>query len=118
MKERFSLPKLKKASRLFVVVVVGAGTGILPVIVIGVLLACIVSRGIQDGSPGKETYLPPVDEIQRSSASRDEFIEYSAFDAEGTWLLFEKLKQLLMERPWSQVICTAVSGDTTPLRFP
>ena len=44
-----------------------------------------------------------MDEIQRSPESRAEWIEYSAFDAEGTWLLFQKLKQLLSERPWSQV---------------
>jgi hypothetical protein len=57
----------------------------------------------QDGSPGKETFLPPVDFIQRSPIHRADFIDYSTFDAEGTWLLFQKLKQLLLERPWSLV---------------
>jgi hypothetical protein len=58
-------------------------------------------------------YLPPIEEIQRSPLSRTDFIDYSVFDAEGTWLLYQRLKQLLMDRPWSQVWRRGNAGNQT-----
>ncbi|KAA0167896.1 hypothetical protein FNF31_00224 [Cafeteria roenbergensis] len=56
----------------------------------------------KDGTPGKDTLLPPVDEIQLDPAMRAEWIDYSTYDAEATWRLREVLADKLRERPWAQ----------------
>jgi hypothetical protein len=57
----------------------------------------------QSGEPGKETYVPPVETLQTLPSTRYEWIDYSVYDAEGTWLLYQKLRQFLEARPWGQV---------------
>lgn len=57
----------------------------------------------QNGEPGKETYVPDVALLQSSSVTRYDWIDYSVYDAEGTWLLYQKLKLFLTEMPWGQV---------------
>ena len=38
--------------------------------------------------------------LQRSMEHRQDWIEYSAFDAEGTWHVYQELKRRLAEMPW------------------
>ena len=82
----------------------------------------------KDGTPGKETYLPPVEDIQESEEFREvpaqagrqwcrggsascpfpfplvpqAWIDYSTYDTEGTWKLRELLQGYLEAQPWSQ----------------
>lgn len=56
----------------------------------------------QDGTPGKERYIPPLDDVQRSAEWREMWIGYSTYDAEGTWYLRNELERLLKMRPWAQ----------------
>eukprot|EP00471_Norrisiella_sphaerica_P011153 CAMPEP_0184502572 /NCGR_PEP_ID=MMETSP0113_2-20130426/50732_1 /TAXON_ID=91329 /ORGANISM="Norrisiella sphaerica, Strain BC52" /LENGTH=1086 /DNA_ID=CAMNT_0026891819 /DNA_START=240 /DNA_END=3500 /DNA_ORIENTATION=- len=56
-----------------------------------------VPRLKKDGSPGKILDLPPVEELQNKPETREKWIEYSAYDAEGTWLLHRELMAKLMD---------------------
>ena len=59
-----------------------------------------VARLRKDGTPGSLIDLPPVEVLQRDPKFRLQWIVYSAYDAEGTWLLRAKLEALLKEMPW------------------
>jgi hypothetical protein len=65
---------------------------------------------VQNGTPGKETYVPPVEDLQTRPDTRMDWIDYSTYDAEGTWLLYQKLRALLEARPWGSV--SAANGVT------
>ncbi|CAM9558280.1 unnamed protein product [Pylaiella littoralis] len=59
-----------------------------------------VPKPKRDGSPGSLKVLPPIDEIQTNPEMRNEFIWYSAYDAEATWLVHRALMQKLTEMSW------------------
>lgn len=59
-----------------------------------------VARLRRDGTPGAQLDIPPVEILQRDPQFRFNFIEYSCLDAQSTWLLHEKLVQLLERMPW------------------
>ena len=59
-----------------------------------------VKRKRKDGSDGLIVDIPPVETLQRDAQFRQAWIEYSAFDAEGTWLLRQELQRLLEAKPW------------------
>ncbi|CAM9700305.1 unnamed protein product, partial [Ectocarpus sp. 13 AM-2016] len=54
----------------------------------------------KDGTPGNLLVLPPIDEIQTRPEVRPRFIEYSAYDAQATWLVHRELMQKLREMSW------------------
>ena len=54
----------------------------------------------QDGTPGNVIELPPMEDIQRSPSLRDKWIQYSCYDAQGTWMLHQHLQEKLSEIPW------------------
>lgn len=54
----------------------------------------------KDGTPGSLVDIPPVEVLQRDPRFRQKFIDYSCYDALGTWNLHAKLKQLLKEMSW------------------
>ena len=54
----------------------------------------------QDGTPGKKIELPPVEELQVNPLTRDDWIGYSVYDAQGTWLLHDELRRRLEAMPW------------------
>ena len=60
-----------------------------------------VPRLRKDGSPGSIVDLPPVEVMQRDPKFRVNWILYSAYDAEGTWLIREKLQEKLEKMPWT-----------------
>jgi len=59
-----------------------------------------VPRLKKDGTPGSLVDIPPLDVLQRDPRFREKFIEYSCYDAEGTWKLHETLVRLLQKLPW------------------
>lgn len=59
-----------------------------------------VKRKRKDGTDGALVDIPPVETLQQGAQFRSAWIEYSAFDAQGTWLLREKLQKLLEKMPW------------------
>lgn len=59
-----------------------------------------VKRLRKDGTEGSMVDIPPVEIMQRDPKFRSRWIMYSAFDAEGTWLVREKLQNLLESMPW------------------
>jgi len=61
-----------------------------------------VKRKRKDGSDGLIVDIPAVEILQRDPQFRPAWIEYSAYDAEGTWLLRAKLQQLLEKMSWCQ----------------
>ena len=44
--------------------------------------------------------LPPIAELQNNPLTRTEWIEYSVYDAQGTWLLHEDLRRRLEGMEW------------------
>ena len=54
----------------------------------------------RDGTPGKLVELPPIAELQTNPLTRTEWIEYSVYDAQGTWLLHEELRRRLEGMRW------------------
>ena len=44
--------------------------------------------------------LPPIAELQNNPLTRTEWIEYSVYDAQGTWLLHEDLRGRLEGMEW------------------
>jgi len=56
----------------------------------------------KDGTPGLKVELPPVEELQNAPMTRPDWIQYSAYDSHGTWLLHERLSNELRAMPWQQ----------------
>eukprot|EP00962_Isochrysis_galbana_P045560 scaffold17989_cov79-Isochrysis_galbana.AAC.1 len=56
----------------------------------------------KDGSPGRTVELPPVLTLQTSPLTRPDWIQYSVFDAKGTWLLYRQLEARLVQLDWQQ----------------
>ena len=61
-----------------------------------------VKRKRKDGTDGLISDVPAVEVMQRDPQHRPAWIEYSAFDAEGTWLLREELQKRLENMSWCQ----------------
>jgi len=61
-----------------------------------------IPRLRKDGTEGKIIDMPPIEVMQRDPKHRADFIEYSAFDAEGTWRIREKLQEKLQKMGWMQ----------------
>jgi len=61
-----------------------------------------VNRLKKDGTQGAILNLPPVQVLQRHPDSRNQWIVYSAFDAESTWRLRQRLQHILEDMPWFQ----------------
>lgn len=59
-----------------------------------------VPRLRKDGTAGLLLDLPAIEDMQRKPEFRSDWINYSAFDAKGTWLIREKLQELLEKMPW------------------
>ncbi|GKY94266.1 hypothetical protein MPSEU_000392400 [Mayamaea pseudoterrestris] len=59
-----------------------------------------VPRTRKDGSPGSLVDIPAVEELQRNPQFRQQWIEYSCFDAQGTWLIRDALEEKLRQLPW------------------
>lgn len=59
-----------------------------------------IKRTRKDGTEGLVADIPPIEVMQRDPKHRQSWIIYSAYDAEGTWLLREKLQKLLEEMKW------------------
>ncbi|KAJ8906252.1 hypothetical protein NDN08_002745 [Rhodosorus marinus] len=53
----------------------------------------------KDGKPGKKLVLPPLLDLQNSEEHCQRWIDYSTKDAEVTWMLANKLYNLLRSRP-------------------
>lgn len=62
-----------------------------------------VPRKRKDGSDGSLVDIPPVEQLQRDPKFRSMWIDYSCFDALGTWLVREALEDLLKQWPWLAV---------------
>jgi DNA polymerase I-like protein with 3'-5' exonuclease and polymerase domains len=61
-----------------------------------------VKRIKKDGTEGALVDIPPVEVMQRDPEFRTKWIKYSCYDAEGTWLLREKLQEMLENTKWQQ----------------
>ena len=61
-----------------------------------------VKRTRKDGTDGLLVDIPPMEVLQRDPHFRAEWIKYSCYDAEGTWLLRLNLQQLLQNTKWQQ----------------
>lgn len=61
-----------------------------------------VPRLRKDGSEGSLVDLPPVEVMQRNPKSRTRWIEYSCYDAQGTWLIRQELRRRLEKMEWFQ----------------
>lgn len=59
-----------------------------------------IHRLRKDGSEGILVDMPSVEVLQRDPRFREKWIIYSAFDAEGTWLLRVKLQEMLEAMEW------------------
>jgi hypothetical protein len=59
-----------------------------------------IKRLRKDGSEGSILDLPPVEVMQRDPAFRSRWIEYSCYDAQGTYQIHEKLRELLTSISW------------------
>jgi hypothetical protein len=59
-----------------------------------------VARLRKDGSAGSMIDVPPVEVLQRDPRFRKQWIVYSAYDAEGTWLLRDQLQKRLETMDW------------------
>ena len=64
-----------------------------------------VARLRKDGSEGSLIDVPPVEVLQRDPRFRKQWIIYSAYDAEGTWLLREELQKKLEKLDWVRSPC-------------
>jgi DNA polymerase I len=60
----------------------------------------------KDGTPAVLAVLPPLDGLQRSAETVHDWIDYSVYDAVSTWLLKQRLDELLAAMPWSGVELT------------
>ena len=59
-----------------------------------------VAKLKKDGTPGAIIELPAVEDMQRKREHRAKWIAYSAYDAEGTWLIREELEKRLRRMDW------------------
>mmetsp|Transcript_6377 Transcript_6377/g.13862 ORF Transcript_6377/g.13862 Transcript_6377/m.13862 type:complete len:1245 (-) Transcript_6377:289-4023(-) len=59
-----------------------------------------VKRLRKDGSEGAMVDLPNVETMQRDEKFREKWIAYSAYDAKGTYNLYQYLKVKLLKTPW------------------
>ncbi len=59
-----------------------------------------VSKLRKDGTPGNIMTMPPVEELQRSKHSRENWIRYSSYDAQSTWLIRKELEAKLRAVEW------------------
>lgn len=59
-----------------------------------------VRRLRKDGTEGLVVDLPPVEVMQRDPKFRTKWIEYSCYDAQGTWLIRNELEKRLRLMPW------------------
>lgn len=59
-----------------------------------------IKRLRKDGSEGLVADLPPVEVMQRDPNFRTKWIEYSCYDAQGTYLIREELQKRLEEMEW------------------
>ena len=59
-----------------------------------------VKRTKKDGTDGLLVDIPPVEVMQRNPQFRADWIKYSCYDAEGTWLLRLHLQQKLQNTKW------------------
>lgn len=59
-----------------------------------------VPKPKQDGTPGKEKILPPVEQLQRDPDTRSDWIDYATYDAEATWRVRQVLQSHLQARMW------------------
>lgn len=59
-----------------------------------------VPRLRKDGTPGSIVDIPPIQVMQRDHRFRKSWILYSAYDAEGTWLLQQELANRLQKKDW------------------
>ncbi|GMH71924.1 hypothetical protein TrST_g1494 [Triparma strigata] len=53
-----------------------------------------------DGTEGAIIEMPSIEEMQRREETREAWISYAAFDAEGTWRLYMELKRRLEKKEW------------------
>eukprot|EP00753_Platysulcus_tardus_P016428 PLAT5692.2.p1 GENE.PLAT5692.2~~PLAT5692.2.p1 ORF type:complete len:796 (-),score=413.96 PLAT5692.2:54-2441(-) len=58
-------------------------------------------RILKDGSEGKTIDVPDPVDLQRSAADVADWIDYSTYDAEGTWRLRDELQRRLQRMPWT-----------------
>lgn len=61
-----------------------------------------VKRLRKDGTEGSLVDIPPVEVMQRDPAHRIPWIQYSSYDAKGTYMLREKLAERLTKKSWFQ----------------
>ena len=61
-----------------------------------------VPRLRKDGTPGSIVDIPPIEVMQRDHRFRKSWIMYSAYDAEGTWLLQQELANRLQKKAWKE----------------
>lgn len=54
----------------------------------------------KDGTPGKKIALPPVADLQNNPETRAQWIDYSVYDSQGTWLLHDALSRKLRGMDW------------------
>ena len=59
-----------------------------------------VKRLRKDGTEGSLVDIPPVEVIQRDPKHRERWIQYSSYDAKGTWKVREALAAALKRKPW------------------
>mmetsp|Transcript_24500 Transcript_24500/g.55961 ORF Transcript_24500/g.55961 Transcript_24500/m.55961 type:complete len:859 (+) Transcript_24500:1720-4296(+) len=59
-----------------------------------------VARLRKDGTRGSLVDIPPVEELQRRPEFRENWIIYSCYDAQCTWYLHSKLRNLLQKMSW------------------
>lgn len=81
----------------------------------------------RDGTEGKivdvpeviviERSLSDVQDLQRNPETRNEWIEYSAFDAEATWHVRKELESLLKEMYWTEEEVNGTTIDRTMWDF-
>lgn len=59
-----------------------------------------VKRMRKDGSEGSLVDIPPVEVMQRDPKHRIQWIQYSSYDAKGTWFIREELGKRLQKKLW------------------
>ena len=59
-----------------------------------------IKRLRKDGSEGSLVDIPPIEVMQRDPKFRPQWIQYSCFDAQGTYQIHEELKKRLIKLPW------------------
>lgn len=56
----------------------------------------------KDGTEGVEVILPPLSALQRDPKYVRNFVRYSTYDAEATWLLRNELEKKLRAMTWNK----------------